>query len=131
MRSSQLLLLNSADSKVIENFWAMMRWQVNERTTVFASYVHSRAYGDLNDYNQFFGNFPYPLIRPNQYGPLASDAPDRGLFWNVIGLPHKFDFVPILDVHTGFPLFAARSRLEFHRPREQGGTFPSLPGVGH
>jgi len=44
--------------------------------------VHSRAYGDLNDYNRFFGNYPYPLIRANQYGPLSSNAPDRGLLQN-------------------------------------------------
>ena len=81
----------------------MLRWRPGERTTIYGSYVHSRARGELNDYNQFFGNFPYPLIRQNQFGTMASDAPDRGLFWGVFALPHKLDFIPILDVHTGFP----------------------------
>jgi outer membrane receptor protein involved in Fe transport len=100
--SAQLSLINSGRQSYREVL-AMMRWQVNERSTVFASYTLSHATGELNDYNQFFGNYAYPLIRPNQRGPLASDAPNRGLFWNIIGLPHKLDFVPILDVHTGFP----------------------------
>jgi hypothetical protein len=104
----------------------MLRWLVNKLSTVFASYVHSRARGELNDYNQFFGNFPYPLIRPNQYGPLASDAPNRGLFWNVIGLPHKLDFVPILDVHTGFPFSRLDQDWNFLGPENQAGRFPTL-----
>jgi hypothetical protein len=104
----------------------MMRWRVNERSTVFASYVHSRAYGELNDYNKFFGNFPYPLIRRNQYGPLASDAPNRGLFWSVIGLPHKFDLVPILDLHTGFPFSRLDQNWNFIGPENKAGRFPTF-----
>jgi Carboxypeptidase regulatory-like domain/TonB dependent receptor/TonB-dependent Receptor Plug Domain len=100
--SAELFLQNSGHQDYRE-FLAMLRWRVNERTTLFGSYVHSRAFGELNDYNRFFGNYPYPLIRQNQFGPLDSDAPDRGLFWEIIGLPHKLDFIPILDVHTGFP----------------------------
>ena len=121
--SAQLPLINSGRQSYRE-FLTMLRWRVNERSTVFASYVHSRARGELNDYNQFFGNFPYPLIRPNQYGPLSSDAPNRGLFWNVIGLPHKLDFVPILDVHTGFPFSRLDQNWNFVGPENQAGRFP-------
>ena len=123
--ASQLLLLNNGRQSYRE-FLAMLRWQVNERSTIFASYVHSRAYGELNDYNQFFGNFPYPLIRPNQRGPLSSDAPDRGLFWDIIGLPHKFDFVPILDVHTGFPYSAVDQDWNFLGPENRAGRLPTF-----
>jgi hypothetical protein len=123
--TAQLLLLNSGRQSYRE-FLTMLRWRVNERSTVFASYVHSRARGELNDYNQFFGNFPYPLIRPNQNGPLSSDAPNRGLFWNVIGLPHKLDFVPILDVHTGFPFSRLDENWNFIGPQNQAGRFPTL-----
>jgi len=59
--SAQLLLLNNGRQSYRE-FLTMLRWHVNERSTVFASYVHSHAHGELNDYNQFFGNFPYPLL---------------------------------------------------------------------
>ena len=121
--SAQLPLLNSGRQSYRE-FLTMLRWRVDERSTIFASYVHSRARGELNDYNQFFGNFPYPLIRPNQYGPLSSDAPDRGLFWNVIGLPHQLDFVPILDVHTGFPFSRLDENWNFIGPENQAGRFP-------
>ena len=103
-----------------------MRWKLSERTTLFASYVHARAYGELNDYNRFFGNFPYPLIRANQYGPLSSDAPDRGLFWEIIGLPHKLDFVPILDVHTGFPYSRVDENWNYIGKENEAGRFPTF-----
>jgi hypothetical protein len=123
--SAQLLLVNNGRQSYRE-FLTMLRWQVNERSTVFASYVHSRAYGELNDYNQFFGNFPYPLIRPNQRGPLSSDAPDRGLFWDIIGLPHKFDFIPILDIHTGFPYSRIDQDWNFIGAENRAGRFPTF-----
>jgi len=122
---AQLLLVNSGRQSYRE-FLAMLRWRVNERSTVFASYTQSRARGELNDYNQFFGNFPYPLIRQNQYGPLSSDAPNRGLFWDVIGLPHKLDFVPILDVHSGFPYSRLDQSWNFIGSENQAGRFPTF-----
>jgi hypothetical protein len=125
---SRLFLLNSGQQSYRE-FLTMMRWRVNERSTVFASYVHSKAYGELNDYNRFFGNLPYPLIRPNQYGPLSSDAPNRGLIWSVIGLPHKLDFVPILDVHTGFPFSRLDQDWNFIGQENGAGRFPAFIGM--
>lgn len=120
---AQLLLLNGGHQDYRE-FLAMMRWHLNERTTLFASYVHSSAFGELNDYTRFFGNYPQPLIRANQFGPLSSDAPDRGLFWEIIGLPHKLDFVPILDVHSGFPFSRVDRDWNFIGRENQAGRFP-------
>jgi hypothetical protein len=66
--STQLLLLNSG-RQCYREFLAMMRWRVNERSTVFASYVHSRAYGELNDYNQFFRQFSLSAHPPQPVRP--------------------------------------------------------------
>jgi outer membrane receptor protein involved in Fe transport len=122
---SQLQLLNTGTQRYRE-FLTMARWQFGERSSITGSYVWSRARGDLNDYNQFFGNFPYPLIRANQYGPLSSDSPNRGLFWGVIALPYKFDFVPILDVHTGFPFSALDQNWNYLGRENQAGRFPTF-----
>ena len=113
-------------ARVIASFWPCCAGRQTSASSIYASYVHSRAHGDLNDYNQFFGNFPYPLIRPNQYGPLSSDAPNRGLFWAVIGLPYKFDFVPILDVHTGFPFSRLDQNWNYLGQGKPGRTLPCL-----
>ena len=125
--SAQLQLLNSGRQSY-EEFLAMIRWNPTAATTIVVSYVHSKARGELNDYNQFFGNNPYPLIRPNQYGPLASDAPNRVLFWGIIALPRKLQFVPILDVHTGFPYSKLDENWNYVGQRNEAGRFPTYVG---
>jgi hypothetical protein len=127
-QSAQLQLLNSGRQRYDE-FLAMLRWQATESSTLLVSYVRSRARGELNDYNQFFGNIPYPLIRPNQYGPLASDAPNRVLFWAILGLPHKFQFVPILDAHTGFPYSNVDENWNYAGQRNEAGRFPTFASL--
>jgi hypothetical protein len=126
--SAELQLLNSGRDAYTEFLW-MLKWRFAERSTLFASFVRSQTHGDLNDYNQFFGNFPYPLIRPNQYGVLSSDAPNRGLFWGVFALPHKVDFVPTLDVHTGFPFSKVDENWNYLGERNQAGRFPPFIGL--
>jgi Carboxypeptidase regulatory-like domain/TonB-dependent Receptor Plug Domain len=126
--SAQLRLFNTGEQTYRELLW-MLRWKPAERTTVYASYVRSRARGELNDYNQFFGNFPYPLIRANQFGTMGSDAPNRGLFWGVIGLPHKLDFIPILDVHTGFPFSKLDQDWNFIGQRNEAGRLRTFVGL--
>jgi len=126
--TGELQLRNSGRTSYQEFLW-MVRWRFSERSTLFASFVRSSAHGDLNDYNQFFGNFPNPLVRPNQYGLLSSDAPNRGLFWGVFGLPHKLDFVPTLDVHTGFPFSRLDADWNYVGERNGAGRFPVFLGL--
>jgi hypothetical protein len=47
--------------------------------------------------------FLQPVIRPNIYGILPYDIPQRVITWGVFSLPKKFMFSPILDVHSGYP----------------------------
>jgi hypothetical protein len=122
---AELQLLNSGH-QTYDELLAMLRWQPTERMTIIGSYVRSRAFSELNDYNQFFGNFPYPLIRPNQYGPVPSDAPNRVLFWGIIGLPYKLQFVPLLDAHTGFPYSKLDTNWNYVGQRDEAGRFPTF-----
>jgi outer membrane receptor protein involved in Fe transport len=128
LQPAQLQLLNSG-TQTYDEFLAMLRWNPTERTSLVASYVRSRALGELNDYNQFFGNNPYPLIRPNQYGPLPGDAPNRILFWGILGLPYKLQFVPILDVHTGFPYSKLDQNWNYIGARDEAGRFPTFASL--
>ncbi len=125
---AELRLFNSGRQTYREFLW-MLRWQPRERSTVYASYVRSLACGELNDYNQFFGNFPYPLIRPNQHNRLAHDAPNRVLFWGIIGLPRKLELIPVLDVHTGFPFSELDKDWNFVGRRNEAGRFPVFVGL--
>ena len=87
------------------------------RHTVNASYVKSRAFGDLNDFNQFFGNNPVAVIQPNARGRLPFDAPNRFLIWGEIAAPKKIMLVPVLDLHTGFPFSTENQLREYVGPR--------------
>ena len=87
------------------------------RQTLNASYVRSKATGDLNDFNQFFGNDPQAVIRPNSRGPLAFDAPNRFLTWGELNAPWKLMLMPVLDIHSGFPYSVVNQRRDFVGPR--------------
>lgn len=82
-----------------------------------ASYVRSRAYGDLNDYFQFFGNVPKPVIQPNGQGRLPFDAPNRFLLSGEIQGPWKLVLAPVYDLHTGFPYSIENEFREYVGPR--------------
>jgi hypothetical protein len=77
-----------------------------QRHTLNASYTRSKAYGDLNDFSQFYGNLPKAVVQPDGQGRLAYDAPNRGLIWGEFQLPWKFTALPVWDIHTGFPYSA-------------------------
>jgi carboxypeptidase family protein/TonB-dependent receptor-like protein len=94
------------------------RYQIGH-STLNASYVHSQAFGDLNDFNQFFGNDPQAVIQPNQRGRLGFDAPNRVIAWGEIAAPWKLTVAPVLDIHTGFPYSTINQFRDFVGPRNQ------------
>jgi hypothetical protein len=77
-----------------------------EGRQLFFSYVHSRARGDLNDFSEYLGTFPIPIIRANQFGNLPADLPNRLLAWGMVQLPWKFRIAPVVEYRNGFPYFA-------------------------
>ena len=83
------------------------------RGTLKASYVRSKAFGNLNDFNQFFGNNAAAVINPDAQGRLSFDAPNRFLAWGQFEGPFKLTVLPVLDVHTGFPYSLVNQEREF------------------
>jgi hypothetical protein len=81
------------------------------------SYVHSYAYGTLNDPSLFFGNYPQAVIQPNESGRLSFDAPNRFLVWGDIKGPWKLTIMPVWDTHTGFPWSVQNEYREYLGPR--------------
>lgn len=89
-----------------------------------ASYVWSSARGDLNTVNNFLGDLPAFVIRPNEYGPLPWDAPHRILVYGQIRMPADISVSPSLEIHSGFPYSAVDEQLNFVGARNQAGHFP-------
>jgi hypothetical protein len=112
------LSLSDRGSDFYKEFQITGRYRIH-RSTLNASYVRSRAFGDLNDFNQFFGNDPQAVIQPNQSGPLNFDAPNRILAWGEIAAPWKFTLAPVVDTHTGFPYSTINQYRDFVGPRNE------------
>jgi outer membrane receptor protein involved in Fe transport len=113
-----ILGLSDLGRDFYKEFQVTGRYRIR-RSTLNASYVRSRTYGDLNDFNQFFGNDPQAVIQPNQRGRLNFDAPNRILAWGEIAAPWKLTFAPVLDTHTGFPYSTIDQYREFVGPRNE------------
>jgi hypothetical protein len=88
------------------------RYQFRHQT-INASYVRSRAYGDLNDFFQFVGNTAKPVIQPDGQGRLSYDAPNRVVAWGEFKAPFKLTIMPVMDVHTGFPYSVQNAYREY------------------
>jgi hypothetical protein len=83
---------------------------------VNVSYVRSKTFGDLNDFNQFFGNDPAVIIQPDARVRQPFDAPNRVLFWGALEAPFRLTVSPVLDVHTGFPYSVVNEYRQFIGP---------------
>jgi hypothetical protein len=108
-------LSNGGSSSYRELQWTA-RYKLRQHV-VNASYVRSRAFGDLNDLNQFFGNLAQPVVQANGRGRLSFDAPNRFLFWATLAAPLKLTVVPVYEVHTGFPYSVENEFREYVGPR--------------
>jgi TonB dependent receptor/Carboxypeptidase regulatory-like domain len=113
-----VLSLASSGQDFYREFQITGQYRIH-RQTLNASYVRSKATGDLNDFNQFFGNDPQAVIQPNSRGPLAFDAPNRFLAWAELNAPWKVMLMPVLDIHTGFPYSVVNERRDFVGSRNQ------------
>jgi type II secretory pathway pseudopilin PulG len=100
-QNSFLGLTNTGSSHYRE-VESTVRFTIKEHNEVNASYIWSRSRGDLNNLSDVMIPFLQPVIRPNVYGILPSDVPQRLITWGVFSLPKKFILSPILDVHSGY-----------------------------
>jgi outer membrane receptor for ferrienterochelin and colicin len=111
-----LITLSNSGGQSYKELQVSGRYQFHKHF-INASYVRSRAYGDLNDFFQFFGNVAKPVIQPNEQGRLSFDAPNRFLFSGEIHAPWKLTFAPVFDLHTGFPYSVQNEFREYIGPR--------------
>jgi hypothetical protein len=79
------------------------RVTLKDDQNLFFSYVRSRAQGDLNEFNNYLGNFPSPVVQANQFSNLQADLPNRFLAWGLLRLPWKVRIAPLIEYRNGFP----------------------------
>ena len=121
----ELLLSRSGKSRYRE-LESTVRYIGGQRRDLTFSYVWASGTTDLNNYDQFFGNFRNPIVRPNERGPSSADVPHRVLVRGTIGLPWELDLAPVLEVRSGFPWSAVNEYQDFVGERNRTGRLPTV-----
>jgi hypothetical protein len=99
---SFLALANTGSSHYRE-LETTVHFTVHGNHEVNASYIRSQTRGDLNNLSSVLIPFEQPVIRPNVYGILPYDIPNRVVAWGIFSLPKRIKFSPIADLHSGQP----------------------------
>jgi hypothetical protein len=89
---------------------ARLSWRNGQQ--FMASYVRSKALGDLNHFDSYLDDFPSVPLRTNYFSYLVGDTPNRFIAWGFVSLPWKMQMAPIVEYRTGAPyavLDAARN----------------------
>ena len=123
-----LSLSNSGRSRYRE-FQVTTRYTFHGQDELNASYVRSRAIGDLNDFNSYYANFENPIIRRNEQSFLPYDAPNRFVFWGNFSVKYGITVAPVLDLRNGFPLSVIDEDRNFVGQRNRAGRFPNFASL--
>jgi hypothetical protein len=123
-----LLLSNSGRSRYRE-FQLTTRYTFRGTDELNASYVRSRAIGDLNDFNSYYANFENPIIRRNERSFLPYDAPNRFVFWGNFGVKYGITVAPVLEIRNGFPLSIIDEDRNFVGARNRAGRYPDFASL--
>jgi hypothetical protein len=118
----QSLILNSAGQSEFRQFELVSQVTMRRDRRLFLSYVYGRTQSNLNEFSEFLGNYPAPLVRPDVYTTATTNIPHRFLVWGVIPItqPLKESKVkrpsaaslqvgrgwlvaPVAEYRTGFP----------------------------
>lgn len=118
------LLLSASGRSRYREFQLAATYRFRESDFLNASYVRAQATGNLNRFQQFFGNFEDPVIRPDEHSLLSSDVPNRFLLWGEVTLPFKIILAPVLEIRDGFPFSLIDAERNFLGPRNRAGRFP-------
>jgi len=125
-RSSGVLTLGSVGDSKYWEFETTGRFLASEHRDLSVSYVRSRSTRNLNDYDQFFGNFRNPIIRADENALSPTDVPNRMIVRGTIGLPGRWVFIPLYEWRTGFPWSAVDELQDFVGPRNRSGRLPTV-----
>ena len=85
-------------------------------------YVRSHSTRDLNDYDQFFGNFRNPIIRRNENSLSTTDVPDRVIVRGSLGLAGSVGVHADLRMAERVSVVGGRRVPGLRRPAEPVGA---------
>jgi hypothetical protein len=125
--SPELLLDNIGGSRYQE-FESTVRVRARGRVDLNISYVYSLTRGDLNTLAAVFVPFEQPVIRPNFFGTLPANVPNRLVTWGRFKIPWRITASPLVDVHSGFP-YSAVDALQNYVGTPDSRRFPTFASI--
>jgi hypothetical protein len=123
------LVLSSTGSSRYWELETTGRYLANERRDLTISYVRSHSTRDLNDYDDYFGNFRNPIIRANENSLSSTDVPHRWIVRGALGLPGSWIVSPLYEWRTGFPWSAVDEFQDFVGARNRTGRLPRVSTI--
>lgn len=102
--TSNEIVLNGDGSSRYRQAEVTAKFAWSDGQNMVLSYVHSRAEGSQNVFDNFLGNYALPVFRPDVYANLPGDVPNRFLAWGRTNVPiWNLKLLPIIECRTGFP----------------------------
>ena len=124
--SAGVITLSNSGSSRYRELESTVRYLGGERRDLTLSYVLAKGTADLNNYDEFYGNFRNPIIRPNEHSLVETDVRHRLLLRGTIGLPWQLDFSPVVELRSGFPWSAVNEFQDFVGERNRAGRLPAI-----
>jgi Carboxypeptidase regulatory-like domain len=118
--------LTSTGTSAYRELEATTRYLGGGRRDLTISYVWARGEADLNNYDQFFGNFRNPILRANEHSLIPTDVRHRLVVRGTLGMPGEWDFAPVLELRSGFPWSAVDEFQDFVGVRNRAGRLPPV-----
>lgn len=121
-------VLTNTGSARYQEFIATTRWRPGEKVDVNLSYVHSVTRGDLNTLQQLYVPFEQPIFRPDFFGDMPADIPNRIITWGEFSVPWGMTVSPVFDIHTGFP-YSSIDQYQNYVGVPEGFRFPRFDSL--
>ncbi len=118
------ILLSNNGSSYYKEFLLMFKFTFKNDSNLVFSYTRSEAWGNLNQYEYYLGNYHNPIFRPDEFGPQSFDVPHRVLITGTLNLPFKLILSPVVEIRNGFPYSIVNEEQNFVSKRNEGGRFP-------
>ncbi len=120
------LVLASDGRSRYEETEVTVRYAPSDQRLVTATYVRSRSDSDTNAFDEFFGNFRNPVIRPRQFSRGSVDVPNRLVVSAIWPLPRHWSVSPLFEIRDGFPYTCVDQNQDYVGAVNQCGRFPTL-----
>lgn len=109
-------VLRGAGQTTYRQLELLTRVRYMEGQELMFSYIRAFNHGNLNDFAQYLGDFPEPILRPDFRAEIPGNIPHRFLAWGEIPLIKNWRIAPVVEYRTGFPWSALNELQQYAEP---------------